>query len=174
MLKPSTPLAATIVVPTPLTSLKAVRSNVSTSVRNSNELAARDEFKRGGRCEVDAAAGPVGSPMADCWQLAAAKSCRPAAMVWVGRIAERRDGCANPLSDVGGDGIQVRVATRVGRRDQVHDRLTVPDQPLTARDGADVELEVLDLVPDGGPVEDALMERGEERGAVGVQAGPGG
>src|SRR5262249_7226515 len=72
-------------------------------------------------------------------------------------------------SDVGGDGVQLGVATASGRRGQVHDRLTVPDQPFTARDGADVELEVLDLVPDGGPVEDALMERGEERSPVGVE-----
>src|SRR5262249_23142067 len=52
---------------------------------------------------------------------------------------------------------------------QVEDALTVGDQPFTARDGANVELEVLDLVPHGGPVEGTLLERWEERGPVGVE-----
>ena len=41
---------------------------------------------------------------------------------------------------------------------QVHDSLTVTNQSLTARDGADVELEVLYLVSNGGPVENPLPE----------------
>ena len=79
MLKPSAPLAVTIVVPTPRTSLNAAESKVPTFLRNLTSCPPVMVSLTGGGVKSTRLRVQFGPPW-HSWQLAAAKSARPCAI----------------------------------------------------------------------------------------------
>src|SRR5262245_41377618 len=87
--------------------------------------------------------------------------------------AQGRDGRLDAENDVGGDGIEVGVASRRRSRREIYHRLTVANQSLATRHGPECEFQVLDLIPQSRPIEHALLETRKRWRAVRVDHRPG-